>query len=121
MKGLNAYICFAWAKFAEGKKFVVVNCSSWKDYATEQHLGTKVEVVISEDQTKYASKNGEPITNLYEKLTFKVSKDIKLPAQAIVEPINVTATVYGQYRNQLSVKCDDVKVLSQPQRTNAVH
>lgn len=51
------------------------------------------------------------MSNRFEKLTFKVSKDVEIPIEAIVEPLNATAAVYGDYRNQLSVKCSDIKVL----------
>lgn len=120
MKGLKYYIDFLWDLFARGKKFMVVNCTDWNDYQTKQHLGSKVEVVIVEDKTPYTSTNGEAVTNLYEKLTFKVSKEIKIPQNALVEPVNVTAKVYGEYRNQLSIKCDDIKILSQGQKPNAI-
>ena len=42
------------------------------------------------------------------KITFKVNKDINVPLKARVKPINAVATIYGDYRNQLSVKCDDI-------------
>lgn len=121
MKFLALFAYFDWLKFAAGKKFVVIGCSEWLDYKTKQHSGTKVEVVIADDKTVYKSANGSTESNLYEKLTFKVGKDVNIPQKTIVEPVNVTATVYGEYRNQLSIRCDDIKVLSQAQKPNALH
>lgn len=67
--------------------------------------------MIYRDDTAYVQKEGESITNRFEKLSFKVNKDVEVPAEAIIEPVDAVATVYGDYRNQLSVKCADIKVL----------
>jgi len=108
MKGLNQYMTFNWDAFAEGKTFVVISIGEYQDYDTKSHLGTKVECVIASDDTNYKNKNGETYSNIYEKITFKVNKDINVPLKARVKPINAVATIYGDYRNQLSVKCDDI-------------
>lgn len=112
MKGLSQFQLFDWDAFAQGKVFVVTGISDYADYASKQHLGTKVDCVIAVDKTPYESKNGNVITNRYEKITFKVGKDVNLPLDARVVPKGVTARIYGDYRNLLSVKCDDIAVLS---------
>lgn len=111
MKNLNQFNEFHWDKFAEGKCFSVAGVSEWKDFDTKEHQGTKVNVYISSDKTPYKpDKNGFVQTNLGEKLTFKVSKDIgNLTPGMTVVPVGVKATVYGEYRNQLSVRCDDIR------------
>lgn len=110
MRFLNQFINFNWEKFAEGKTFVVIGTSEYQDHDTRAHLGTKVECVIASDDTNYKNKNGE-ISNLYEKITFKVSKDISVPLKSRVKPVNAVATIYGDFRNQLSVKCDDILII----------
>lgn len=112
MKGLNQFLSFAWDKFADGKIFVVTGVSEYVDYESKQHLGTKVDAVIAEDKTAYHFKNGESFSNRFEKITFKVAKDVSVPMDAAVMPKGVTATIYGDYRNQLSVRCDDIDVVA---------
>lgn len=112
MKKLNQFLKFDWEEFANGKTFQVVGLAEWVDYTTKAHMGTKVEALIAKDVTPYKQKDGEHVTNAFEKLTFKVRKDVKIPAGACVVPVNVTATVYGDYRNQLSVTADDIRVIT---------
>ena len=111
-KALIQFLLFNWAAFAEDKQFVVTGSSEYRDFNTKAHLGTKVECIIAEDRTPYKSKDGQKYSNLYEKITFKVSKDVNIPVNSVVKPVNAVATVYGEYRNQLSVKCDDIVVVT---------
>lgn len=92
----------------------VIGISEWKEYKTEKHLGVKIEVVITKDATEYTQKEGEKVSNLYEKLIFKCHKEIKVPLNAMIEPINPVATVYGDFRNQLSIVVDDIRVITPP-------
>ena len=48
---------------------------------------------------------------IVEKLTVKVPKDVDVPMNSHVRLVNVYATVYGNYRNQLSVTADDIEVI----------
>ena len=112
MKGLNQFMGFNWDAFASEKTFIVVGVGEYQDYDTKSHLGTKVECVIASDDTQYNSKNGEVFSNIYEKITFKVNKDVSIPLKARVKPVNAVATIYGDYRNQLSVKCDDIMTIT---------
>ncbi len=116
MKKLNQFVKFLFEDFSKGKVYRVIGVRPWIDYNTKELMGTKVEVVIAEDNTAYDTQNGETITNQYEKLTFKISKkDINIPMNARVIPVNPVAVVYGEYRNQLSVTADDIKVIT-PQK-----
>ncbi|HIV42590.1 MAG TPA: hypothetical protein H9904_11550, partial [Candidatus Mediterraneibacter guildfordensis] len=90
----------------------VVGVSEWVDYDTKKHIGTKIEVVIVEDKTRYTYKDGEVVSNRFEKLVYKVKKDVKVPIDARVEPVNPVATVYGDFRNQLSIVADDIRIIS---------
>lgn len=111
MKKLSQFLQFKFDDFSDGKVYRVVSVSPWADFETKKHMGTKVEVVIAEDNTQYATKGGEVVTNQYEKLTFKIKKDVTVPAKTRVIPVNPVAVVYGDYRNQLSVTADDIKVI----------
>lgn len=113
LKGLRQYVGFDFPRFSKDKLFTVTGVSNWVDFNTKLPLGTRVEVVISSDQTPYApSKDGRPISNLYEKLTFKIDKNINVPIGATVVPLGAVATVYGQYQNELSIRAADIKVIS---------
>lgn len=114
MKYLSQFVgSFNWLAFSEGKQFRVIGYREWKDFESGSHLGTKVEVVIFKDETSYKQRDGEVANNLFEKLVFKVAKNIEIPINSIVEPLGVTATIFGEYRNQLSVKAEDIKILQQ--------
>lgn len=110
MRGLNQFQKFSWQDFAQGKVFVVTGTSEYLDYESKEKLGTKVECVIAVDKTPYDFKNGNSFTNRYEKIVFKVKKDVEIPLEARVVPKDVTATIYGEYRNQLSVVCEDIDI-----------
>lgn len=115
MRGLNQFNKFDWDSFSTGKKFVVTQVGDYIDYNTKEKLGTKVDVVIFSDNTPYVYKDGNIFTNRFEKLSFKCSKDLNIPLESIVIPKGVVATVYGEYRNQLSIKCENVEIV-QPQK-----
>lgn len=111
MKGLGSFLSFDWARFAAGKTFQVVGCGPWVDFESKAKLGTKVEVVITKDDTPYPVKDGKVISNIFERIQFKVPADVNFPTGVIVEPVGAVATVYGDYRNKLSVKVDNVRVV----------
>lgn len=114
MKMLYAFARFDWEAFSKGKAFEVTSVNPWKDFQDSNVvLGTAVEVVIMEDKTIYPpSKDGITVSNRYEKLTFKVpKKSLAIAIGDIVEPVNAVATVFGKYRNQLSVKAEDMKIV----------
>ena len=56
----------------------------------------------------FMNKDGVVANNLYEKLALKVEKKPAVSVGDCVMPVNPICTVYGDYRNQLSVRCDDV-------------
>lgn len=115
MKNLNKFQKFDLLAFLQGKELTVTGCRPWKDHDTQQELGTVVDTAITKDETVYPTgKDGNVQTNLYEKFAIKVAKPLSIPAGAIVTIVNGTATVYGDFRNQLSVRADDVKVVQAP-------
>lgn len=113
IKGVRQFLPpFDWEAWSRDKVFVVTGTKPWEDFDTKAHLGTRIETIISKDLTPYEpGKNGETFTNQYRKLTFKVDKDLRVPCGAIVEPVDVSVTVYGKYSNMLSVKCKSLKIL----------
>lgn len=98
--------------FCKGKTFLTTGHRPWKDYETQQVRGEKVDVVILTDETEYKTKPGEEVSNRFEKFTVKVPKAVDLPINVMVELVNAKASIYGEYRNQLSVVADDVRVVT---------
>lgn len=112
MKKLNMFTYFDFEAFAKGKRFMTIGQQAWKDYNSGEILGTKIETVIAQDKTDYGNQEGEVVNNLYEKLTFKVPMGMNVPMNVEIHLKNVEATVYGEYRNQLSLVAEDVEVVS---------
>lgn len=111
MKFLNQFQKFDFDTFAKEKAFMVIGCTPWKENGKDNILGTKVETVICADNTEYKRAEGDTSTNKFEKLTFKVSQiGLNIPTESIVRPVNPVATIWGEFRNQLSVKCSDMQV-----------
>lgn len=119
MRHLNRFMKFDWEQFADGKDFTVTGCFPWKDYETQELLGTKVEVAITKDETDYHLKDGISSSNLMERLNFKVTKAVSIPANSKIVPINPTVKAYGidrdgnfsSFLNCLSIQCEDVKAV----------
>ena len=112
MKKLNMFTYFDFDGFAKDKRFMSTGIQPLKDFDSGKVTGTKVEAVIVQDNTNYGNKEGEVISNQYEKLTFKVLKQIDVPMNVEIRPVRAKATVYGEHRNQLSITADNVEVIS---------
>jgi len=111
LKKLNRFVEFNIVEFLKGKRLDTVGLLDWKDFETQKILGTKVEVVIVSDKTDYHTAEGEIVSNLYEKLTVKIPAKITVPMNTEVRLINPKATVYGEYRNALSITADGIEVV----------
>lgn len=114
MHNLGQFLEFRTLDFLQGKKLQYVDQSSWVDRDTGALLGTRVDLVIIEDGTEYKSRaDGTPArTNRFEKVTVKVPGAVSLPVDAVVELVNPVGTVWGDYRNQLSIKADGVREIA---------
>ncbi len=112
MYNLNQFQQFDIEKFLKGKVLKVLGIRDWIDFDTKKILGTIVDTVIWVDKTEYKVKNGEIKTNAFEKLPLKIGKKVSVEIDAFVMPVHAIASIYGDYRNKLSVKCDDVKIIS---------
>lgn len=112
LKKIGRFQYFDFDEFSAKKKYMSIGQQEWKDFSSGDVLGTKIEVVIAQDKTDYGTQEGEVVNNLYEKLMIKVPKQIIVPMNADVRPVNAIATVYGEYRNQLSITAEDIEVVS---------
>lgn len=113
MKKLYQFTYFDFQAFSHGKQYISTGLRPWKDHETGKVLGTIVDAIIYKDRTDYGtSKDGSKVSNLFEKISFKVPHKVEIPLSAEITPINAVATVYGEYRNQLSIRADDVQVVS---------
>ncbi|MBD5155661.1 MAG: hypothetical protein HDT15_11560 [Oscillibacter sp.] len=113
LKNLRSFLVFQTAEFLKGKALMVTAIRDWEDYNTKQYLGTKVEVTVTADNTAYPpAKNGQQISNLYEKMWIKVPDKVSVPIGSLVAPVNAVGTIYGEYQNQLSIRADSITVLS---------
>lgn len=105
LKGLNQFQKFDLAEFLKDKKLAYLKSSSWKDGETV--LGSKVVAQIVEDKTRYAQADLE---NFGEQITVKV-RGVAPSAFAQLRPLSTEivikeverATVYGDFRNNLSI------------------
>lgn len=113
MKKLSMFTSFDFEAFSKGKKYLSTGTQPLKDPETGDRTGTKIESVIIKDLTDYGkSKDGTRVSNLFEKIVFKVPKIIDIPLNVEIIPINPVAKVWGEFQNQLSVRVDDVQVVS---------
>ena len=112
MKKLNMFTYFDFDGFAKGKRFTSTGIQPLKDFDSGKVIGTKVEAVISQDNTNYGNNEGETVSNHYEKVIFKVKAHIDIPMNVEIRPVNAKATVYGEFRNQLSITAENIEVIS---------
>lgn len=113
---LYMYEEFNLENFLHGKELSVTGCHPWTDFETKKELGTTVEVAITKDGTEYPKKKaGDTRTNQYEKLGIKLPKlNYSVPVGAVVTILNGNATVFGDRRDKLSIKAEDIKVVQAP-------
>ncbi|MDE6903104.1 MAG: hypothetical protein K2P22_10230 [Lachnospiraceae bacterium] len=109
LKGLGQFNKFDLDLFLAEKCLTVTGLGDWQDYQSKELLGTKVEVTITEDKTLYKTKGNVQISNLYNKLIVKVPGKVDLKIGTVIEIVGGEATVYGEYRNQLSIKATSVR------------
>ena len=98
IKNIRQFEEFNIEDFLAQKRLLVTGVRAWNEYGTDKHIGTAVEVTIINDNTVYLDNDGN-----------------KLEGITIVTPVHAVAKVYAQkgsnVRNQLSIKCDDIKVV----------
>ena len=111
MTGLRYFNSFDLTGFLAGKVLQVVSIKPWKDFDSDQTLGVKYELAIVKDNTKYPVKDDKTIiSNRYEKFSCKVAQASPgVEINSYVEVINGTATIWGEHRDKLSVKCESLR------------
>lgn len=111
MKKLSKFLSFNWEAFAKEKTFMATECKPWLDHETNKLQGTKVGFIIIEDKTDYDVPEGETVSNVWEKGVIKIRKEIDIPEKSIIQPKGVVASVYGEFRNQLSIEAKDINII----------
>lgn len=111
MRFLSQFTYFDTEAFFQNKNLQVTGISVWKN-DTEQVLGSKVECVILSDKTRYKLKDGESGSNIYEKISVKIPGSVNIPVGTYVAiPADAECTIWGQYRNNLSIKASKLNIL----------
>ena len=120
MQGLYEFVRFDIKSFLGGKVLRSVSCGPLTDYQSKEVIGTRVGVVITEDNTAYRpTKSGAQVSNLYERMSVKVrGKNLTIAPGQVVELVAPVGVVYGERNNQLSITAEDVRVV-QPQTGKA--
>ena len=116
MRMLSKFTNFDLEGFLKDKVLMVTDCAPLEDYVSKKVVGSKIEVTIFQDKTEYPQVNGRTISNRFEKFNIKVHKSIDIPLNSVVVPVNGKGSVYGDFKNQLSVTADDVKIVQTQQR-----
>jgi hypothetical protein len=116
LKKLSQFQVFDSKAFFESKDFLLSKIEEWQEQdegsQTLKNVGTKVTGVIFVDKSNYGSA-GTGI-NKGESITFKVSQPVTAFSnwQAFNTVFKATdftkVSVYGEYRNQLSVRVPDL-------------
>lgn len=105
MKGLVQFLEFNCDRFFADKRLVFVKADLWQE--NEQIIGSKITGQIVDDKTAYTK---EGTTNFGEQFVVKVrgvdpssfAKLKPLGTEIIISDVE-RATVYGEYRNSLSI------------------
>lgn len=110
MKHLSEF--FDSERFFRDKVLVATGSDLWRDYDDPAKvLGSKVEIVIYQDNTSYLQKDGQNTTNLFEKLTVKVKKsNLQIAPRTRVTLVNPVCRVYGKFNENISIVADDLLV-----------
>lgn len=112
MKGLRDYQVFNATDFFKDKDLRVLATEPWNEFKEGQvtkELVTKYKCVIATDNTKY--KNDIKDLNAGEQIVIKVEKQPKTFKKfSQVTLVNPTATIYGSFQSELSVKAEDVEI-----------
>lgn len=120
MRQLNALknpIQFDLKTLLNGWTLELQSVSEWKEFETEKIIGTKYNVIITNDTIR---KDGyDEQANRYQRFALKVRKiDAKsYPVGTIVVPRGITkAITWGDYQNNISIECEAVISLDEYKR-----
>lgn len=115
MKKLRQFNKFDAEGFFKDKDVRVMAHEPWNEYEDGQvtkQLGTKYKCVIATDNTKYEGDDVQPDLNAGEQIDVKVPQQPKSYNKfSRITFVNPTASVYGTFMSELSVKADDVEIV----------
>jgi len=124
LKKLRDFVKFDEKDFFKNKKLGFMSCEIWKERTVQDdpnsavEKGTKVTVVIKEDDTSYNLRNADPISNKGETFVVKVPnkkvedfKDFNMFVTDVRLESVEKASVYGEFSNNLSIVADVVKAV----------
>lgn len=111
LKGLSNFQKFDTEAFFADKQFLFTKAEEWQEGSDSEHMkvvGTKITGVIFVDDTEYG--RDQKGINQGESITFKVRKPVsafngwKVFQTTFVANEFDKASIWGDFRNQLSVK-----------------
>lgn len=116
MKKLRQFNVFDAVGFFKDKDVRVMAHEDWKDYDEDgknsKVIGTKYKCVIATDRTEYTGVDVAPDLNAGEQIDVKVPQPPKEYKKfSKITFVNPTASVYGTFMSELSVKADDVDII----------
>lgn len=107
MKNLRQFLKFDADNFFKDKILVAIDVLPTYEYAngekTQKIIGSKIETVIAQDNTKYSNES----TNVFEKLNIKVVDNVDFQIEKMAKFTILKfekVTVFGQYQNLLSIE-----------------
>lgn len=116
MKKLREFQKFDAEAFFKEKDVRVLASEVWMEYGdgkNRNELGTKYKCVIATDNTKYSGENVQPDLNAGERIVVKVPQKAKQFGKFNrIVFVNPTGSVYGDFMSELSVKADDVEIIT---------
>lgn len=114
MKKLRQFNKFDAEGFFKDKDVRVMAHEPWNEYEDgkiTKQLGITYKCVIASDNTEYGGKDVQPDLNAGEQINVKVPQPPKAYKKfSRITFINPTASVYGTYQSELSVKADDIEI-----------
>ncbi|KXU01360.1 hypothetical protein SCODD09_01383 [Streptococcus constellatus] len=112
LKKLNSFTKFDAEAFLTNKSIIAISDEEWKEKDGDQYIvrGRKVKCLIFSDNTDYGKGAEDRDLNAGEQLVIKVPQTTLAPYQKgnRISLINPSGTVYGEFRNQLSLKAEKV-------------
>ncbi|TCT15283.1 hypothetical protein EDD68_1371 [Melghiribacillus thermohalophilus] len=116
MKKLREFNRFDCEAFFKDKDVRVMSHEDWLEYDADgknpKVVGTKYKTVIATDRTEYKGADVAPDLNAGEQVIVKVPKPPKEYKKfSKITFVNPTASVYGTFMSELSVKANDVDIV----------
>lgn len=115
MKKLREFNKFDTDAFFKDKDVRIISSEDWSEYEDgkiSKQLGTKYKCIIASDNTEYKGDNIAPDLNAGYQVDVKVPKKAKeFKKFSKITFVNSTASVYGTFMHELSVKAEDVTII----------